>query len=250
MLALSFLLGIWFATWRAKKAGLDENVPADVGFWIIISAIVGARAYYVMTHFHEFKDDLFSIINPFHNGEVGIGGLVMYGGFIGAILASLLYFKLKKLPVLPYADVLAPPVAIGIMLTRIGCFMNGCCWGQATQGPLGVSFPLSSPAGAYQCDVHAAALLPTQLFESAGGLFIAIMLLLVERKKPFTGILFYLLCISYAVLRFIMEALRVYTPGEMLFGMTHNQVICIGLFIICGGLIVRGLLLKSPTVNG
>jgi len=248
MLALSFLFGIWFATYRAKKAGLDENVPADIGFWIIISAIVGARLYYVMTHFHEFRGDLWSIVNPFHNGVVGIGGLVMYGGFIGAILASLVYFRIKKLPVLPYADILAPSVGFGIMFTRIGCFLNGCCWGQPTDAFCAVSFPLSSPAGMYQAEVHATGLLPAQLFESTGGLIIAITLLLVDRKKPFNGILFYLLCIMYAVLRYIMEAIRVYSPGEMLFGITHNQVICIALFIIFGGLSVRGFLVKSDSV--
>lgn len=98
MLAVSFLLGIWIASVRAKRAGLDPAVIADVGFWVILSAIVGARAYYAVLHFEEFRGDPFSIINPFHGGVVGIGGLVMYGGFIGAVLASILYFSVKKRP--------------------------------------------------------------------------------------------------------------------------------------------------------
>ena len=99
---------------------------------------------------------------------------MMYGGFIGAIVAGILYFKIKKIPFLPYADVSAPSVGIGIFLTRIGCFLNGCCYGASNTGSLGVSFPLESPAGVYQQHIHASGLHASQLYESAGGLLIAI----------------------------------------------------------------------------
>ena len=166
MLALSFLFGIWFSGWRAKKRGLNPDVIADMGFWIILSAIVGARLYYVFLHFEEFKGNLLSIINPFQGETVGIGGLVMLGGYIGAVIAAILFFKIKKLPFLPYADIVSPSVGFGIMLTRIGCFLNGCCYGAASGNPLAVKFPLESPAGAYQQHIHATSLYPSQLFES------------------------------------------------------------------------------------
>ncbi|MBN1128326.1 MAG: prolipoprotein diacylglyceryl transferase, partial [Chitinispirillaceae bacterium] len=182
MLALSFLLGIWLATVRAKKAGLNPNVIADVGFWVILSAIVGARLYYVILHFEEFSGDLFSIINPFHGGVVGIGGLVMYGGFIGAIVASIVFFNVRKLPFSPYADVCAPSVGLGIMLTRIGCFLNGCCYGSPASC-CSVSFPHESAAGMYQQQMHATGLYPSQLFESAGGLAMLLLVLWAGRFK-------------------------------------------------------------------
>ena len=244
MLALSFLLGIWFATWRAKKAGLDPNVIADVGFWIIFSAILGARLYYVILHFEEFRGDLGSIVNPFHNGFVGIGGLVMYGGFIGAILASIVFFKVKKLSFFAYADALAPSIAIGIAITRIGCFLNGCCYGSsAAHG--GVSFPFDSAAGMYQHEIHAAALYPSQLYESAGGLVMALIILLAGRKKTFVGFQFLLAGLLYAVLRFMVDFSRFYGPHERLGGLSHNQVVCIVLFILFGGFILRGILFKD-----
>jgi len=239
MLALSFLLGIWIASARAKRAGLNPVVIADVGFWVILAAIAGSRAYYVLLHFEEFRNDLWAIINPFSHGLVGIGGLVMYGGFIGAILAAVIYFKKKKIPFLPYADASAPSVALGVALTRIGCFLNGCCFGSsAAHG--GVAFPASSAAGMYQHEVHAAGLYPSQLYESAGGLLIFLLLLLVDRKKPFNGFMFYSLGLLYSVLRFMVDFSRFYAPGERLAGLSHNQIVCIILFVIFGGLILRG----------
>ncbi|MBN1760673.1 MAG: prolipoprotein diacylglyceryl transferase [Chitinispirillaceae bacterium] len=246
MLALSFLFGIWLSTTRAKKKGLNPEVIADVGFWVILSAIVGARLYYVILHFEEFKGNLTAIFNPFQNGFVGIGGLVMYGGFIGAIVAGVLYFRLKKVPFLPYADAIAPSVGFGIFLTRIGCFLNGCCMGAPTNSPLAVNFPMESPAGAFQHHAHAAGLYPSQLFESAGGLVIGLIILFVgSRAKVFTGLQFYLVGILYTILRFMVDFSRHYQVNEKLGPLSHNQVVCIVLFIIFAGLILKEVLFKE-----
>ncbi len=249
MLALSFLFGIWFSGWRAKKRGLSPDIIADMGFWIILSAILGSRLYYVFLHFEEFKGNLLSIINPFQGETIGIGGLVMLGGYIGAVVAAILFFKIKKIPFLPYADVVSPSVGFGIMLTRIGCFLNGCCYGAASESPLAVKFPLESPAGAYQHHVHAAGLYPSQLFESIGGLLIALVILAVARKKTFNGFQFYLTGLLYSVLRFFVDYSRFYDTKERLFGtLSHNQVICIALFILFGGLILKNILFKEEIV--
>lgn len=244
MLALSFLFGIWLASSRAKRAGLDPVVIADVGFWVIVAAIIGSRAYYVALHFEEFRGDLLAIVNPFHHGMVGIGGLVMYGGFIGAILAAVVYFYRRKIPFRPYADASAPAIALGVTLTRIGCFMNGCCYGSAAAHG-GVNFPVSSTAGMYQHEIHAAGLHPAQLYESAGGLLIILLLLLAERKKPFSGFLFYAMGLLYSVLRFVVDFFRFYGSDERIAGLSHNQIVCIMLFIIFGGLILRGVMFRE-----
>ncbi|MCX7727356.1 MAG: prolipoprotein diacylglyceryl transferase [Chitinispirillaceae bacterium] len=245
MLALSFLFGIWFSSYRAKKKGLNPEIIADVGFWIILSAVIGSRLYYVILHFEEFREDLLSIVNPFHGDSIGIGGLVMYGGFIGALVASFLYFKLKKIEFLPYADAVAPSIGFGVMLTRIGCFFNGCCWGAPAAGCFSVSFPMSSAAGAYQHHIHATALYPSQLFESAGGLLIALIVLYIERFKIFTGFQFYLTGILYTILRFFVDFSRHYEPNEKIGILSHNQIVCIVLFIIFAGLIMREFLFKE-----
>ncbi len=247
MLALSFLFGIMLSGWRAKKAGLDPNVIPDVGFWVIIAAIIGSRLYYVFLHFEEFKDNLLSIINPFQGGMVGIGGLVMYGGFIGAIIAGILFFYLRKIPFLPYADTMAPSVGFGIMLTRIGCFLNGCCYGAAGHGTMSVNFPIVSPAGMYQSHLHAAGLYPSQLFESFGGLLIGLIILWVGRFKPFTGFQFYFVGLLYSVLRFFIDFSRYYSANEHIGPLSHNQIVCIILFIIFSGLILKNVLFKEET---
>lgn len=247
MLALSFLFGIILASYRAKKAGLNPDIIPDVGFWIIIAAILGSRLYYVILHFEEFQGNLLSIINPFQGGTIGIGGLVMYGGFIGALIAGVIYFKLKKVPFLPYADALAPSVGFGIMLTRIGCFLNGCCYGGAGHGACSVSFPANSPAGAYQLHIHAESLYASQLFEAAGGLFIGVFLLFIGRFKPFTGLQFYLVGVFYSILRFIVDFSRYYSPSEHIGPFSHNQVVCIVLFILFSGLILKHILFKDES---
>lgn len=253
MLAMSFLVGIWLSTKRAKNRGLDPSVITDVGFYVILSAIVGARLYYVFLHFDEFSGNLSSVFNPFQDGGVGIGGLVMYGGFLGAILAGFLYFKIRKLSFRPYADVMAPSVGIGIFLTRIGCFLNGCCYGGPTSAFFGVIFPPDSPAGYHQRHLHSEGIehlsaahpptiYPSQLFESLGGLAIAVIVLWIGRKKIFTGLEFYLVGLLYSVLRFAVDFTRYYGPGEKLGPLSHNQVLCIVLFAVFGGLILRGFL--------
>lgn len=245
MLALSFLFGIWFASVRAKKSGLEPAVISDVGFYLILSSIIGARLYYVILHFEEFRGDLWSIVNPFHGGNLGIGGLVMYGGFIGALLASIVYFKIKKLPFLPYADAVAPSIGFGIFLTRIGCFLNGCCFGAPTHSSWGITFPAGSPAGYYQHECHAAALYPSQLIESAGGLLIAIIVLVVGRKKTVAGVQFYLVGILYSLLRFGVDFTRFYSPQERLGSLSHNQIVCIVFFILFTGLLLKSAVFKE-----
>jgi len=245
MLAASFLFGIWLGSVRAKRNNLDPSVISDVGFWVILSAIVGARLYYVILHFEEFQHDLTGIFNPFHGGNLGIGGLVMYGGFIGALLAAVIYFKIKKEPFLPYADMSAPSIGLGIFLTRIGCFLNGCCFGAPTSASCAVSFPPDSPAGAYQHQMHAHGLIPSQLIESGGGLVIMIVILLVSMRKTFPGFQFYLMGIMYAVLRFFVDFTRFYTAQEKLGPLSHNQIVCIAFFILFAGLILKNLMFKE-----
>ena len=242
MLAISFLTGIWFASYRAKKAGLNPNIVADFSFYVILSSIVGARLYYVILHWEEFATDPISIVNPFANGSAGIGGLVMYGGFIGAVAAGFVFFRIKRLPFLPYADICAPSFGIGIFFTRIGCFLNGCCYGAPSLH--GVSFPADSPAGAYQVSMHACGLQPSQLYESVGGLLLMSLVLLSERRFKFKGSSFYVIGVGYAVLRFAVDLTRFYSPGERLWTLSHNQILCVGLFVVFGVLWISGLLKK------
>ncbi|MGA2507747.1 MAG: prolipoprotein diacylglyceryl transferase [Chitinispirillaceae bacterium] len=238
MLALSFLVGIWLADRRAKKAGLNPDAVNEMAFFLIISALIGARLYYAILHWEEFRNSPLDVINPFAGGTIGMGGLVMYGGFIGAILSGIVFFKVKKLPFLPYADVCSASVGIGIFFTRIGCFLNGCCYGAPAAH--GVVFPADSPAGAYQTAMHVCALYPSQLYEATGGLFLTALVLLSSKRFKFSGAQFYIMGVGYAVLRFLVDFTRFYSPAERLGPFSHNQIVCIGLFITLSVLFVKG----------
>ncbi|MCL2220358.1 MAG: prolipoprotein diacylglyceryl transferase [Chitinispirillia bacterium] len=256
MLAISFLTGIFVARHIAKKRGLDPDVIYDLGLYVIIAAIVGARAYYVMTHFDEFRGNLLSIVNPINNGQIGINGLVMYGGFIAAIITAAAYFKIKKLATLTYLDTCSTGVGFGIAITRIGCLMNGCCYGMATNAAYWLQYPNNgSPASYYQRNhaMHTGlnidcsgsfghTLLPSQLFESAGGIAIATIVILAGRsKRYFAGLQIYLLIALYAALRYFIEMTR-YIETTKIGPFSHNQIICMVTFVIFGALIVRGLI--------
>lgn len=249
MLAISFLFGIWLSGLIAKKRGLDPVVISDVGFWLILSAIVGSRVYYVILHFEEFQGNLASIFNPFHGGNFGIGGLVMYGGFIGALLASFIFFRIKKLSMLDYADAMSASVGFGIFFTRIGCFLNGCCYGSPTTQPIGIAFPIESPAGYYQHHLHASALNPSQLYESAAGLLMGVIILSIGRWRPFAGFHFFLTGLMYAVVRFFVDFSRYYSSSERIGSLSHNQIVCIVFFVLFSGLILKNIIARSTPVQ-
>ena len=245
LLALSFLVGVSFASSRAKKMGLVSGVVSDVSFWIILSAIIGARLYYVFLHFEEFSGNYSAIFNPFQGGSIGIGGLVMYGGLIGAIFGGFIFFRIHRVPFLPYADAIAPTLGIGIFFTRIGCFLNGCCYGMPTESSIGVKFPIMSPAGQYQVHMHANALIPSQLFLSAGGILLAVIVILAAKKIKFEGFQFYLAGAIYSVIRFFVDFTRFYGADERLFGLSHNQIVCIIIFVVFSGLILKNLIMPT-----
>jgi phosphatidylglycerol:prolipoprotein diacylglycerol transferase len=241
MLALSFLLGIALAAWRARRDNLNPQAILDVGILIIIGVGLGARIYYALLHLEEFDGNVLLAFHPFREGGAG-SGLVMYGGLIGGMLAALVYFRLKGFSFPRYVDAIAPSVALGVFLTRIGCFLHGCCYGKAWDGPLAVSFPPLSPAGRVQEEIQAGSLHPSQLYESLGGLVILVLVMTAGRRwKRWEGLQFYMVVLMYTVLRCLVEFTRHFEPGERLGPLTHNQVVCIILFLVFGGLALRTL---------
>ena len=157
MVALGFLAGLWTASRRALRTGIAAEKIIDLGPWLILGAIVGARGLYVISYWREsFAGQPFGEIFA-----VWHGGLVYYGGLIGASLAGLLYTRLKKLPLGKVADILAPSIALGHVFGRIGCLLNGCCYGRACTLPWAIQFPPGNPLNAPTYPVH-----PTEVYES------------------------------------------------------------------------------------
>jgi len=248
MLAIGFLSGITFAAWRAKKAGENPDHIYNLSVWIVISSLLGARLYYVITHYYEFRaEESLPFLNRFFieiknmfwpvssSGQIGISGLVLYGGLIAGTLAAAIYLYAHKLNVYRYLDLIAPSLGLGEFFTRIGCFLNGCCFGKPTECALGMIFPENSAAGMYfpGIPIH-----PSQLYNSLAGLIIFVALILLERYKRFDGFTALLYFILYATGRFIIDFTRYYESDLIFLGLSHNQIVSVVVFIIAAFFLV------------
>lgn len=224
MLALSFILGIFIAVRKAENRGIKGDDIINLGFIIIVSSIFGARLFYVLFHLAEFRGRwLYTFWPVQENGAIGLGGLILLGGFIAAFLASVFFLVYRKLNFWKVSDSVAPGIALGVFLTRIGCFLNGCCFGKACNLPWAVSFPPNSPAGSVMGNLH---LHPTQLYSSFYGFIIFIILMLVDRKKPFDGMIMGLFLILYGISRFTVDFFRYYeTQMFVVDGLEFNQLV-------------------------
>ena len=194
---IGFVTGLWTAGRRGARDGISPQLIQDLGLWIIIGTIVGARALHVISYWkEEFADKPFTeVFMVWH------GGLVFYGGLIGASLATVLYARSKRLPLWKLADALAPSISLGYFFGRLGCLMNGCCYGRPTDVPWAIHFP--EGVTPYSTGVH-----PTQLYESCLGLALYGALAWLYRRKKFDGQVFAAYLMSYAVLRSFVESFR------------------------------------------
>lgn len=242
LLALSFLVGIYWAMRRGEKRSIPKNTIMDLSLIIVIAAIIGSRLMYVVTHVDEFRGRWLDIINPIQStGEIGIAGLTMLGGVILALIAIIVFCKIRKIAIMKLCDVLAPSFGLGIFLTRIGCFLNGCCYGKPCDASWGVVFPLHSPAGSLHQGVH---LYPTQLYSAFYGLLITLIVVLLDRKQRFDGFLVSVFFMLYGLSRFTIDFFRHYEATDMFrfIGMTFtfNQAISIAMLLF--GLIMLVIL--------
>jgi phosphatidylglycerol---prolipoprotein diacylglyceryl transferase len=231
LLALSFLMGVWYVQRVITRDKKPFDPYLSIASYMILGGIVGARLLYVLLHLEEFSGNWLATINPISNGQFGIAGLNLYGGVLLAILFTVLYCRAKKLALLEVFDYFSPTLGIGLAITRIGCFLNGCCFGKPTDLPWGVVFPAGSiPSYVYPgLHVH-----PTQLYSSLYGLGLFLILNWMMKRKQFTGQLVAVLFMIEAVFRFFIEYVRYYEPDMVInlgsVTITWNQVVAIGLF--------------------
>jgi len=226
MIALAFLAGLWTAMRRARREKISGDTIGDVTLWLMLGGIVGARAVYVATYWQDqFAGGKFSEIFAIWNG-----GLVYYGGLIGATLAGMIYVGWKRLPLWKIADVLAPSIALGSVFGRIGCLLNGCCYGRACAEPWAITFPEgheTHPAGMPALPVH-----PTEIYDALLNFALYLFLAWLIRRKKFDGQIFATYLILYAVCRSIVEYFRGDYPADHNHnGLTSAQLVSIPIFI-------------------
>ena len=239
MIALAFLAGLWTATLRARREKIPGEVIADVTLWLMVGGIIGARIVYVATYWREeFADQPLSEIFKIYHG-----GLVYYGGLIGAMIGGMIYIRWKKLPLWKIADVLAPSCALGNVFGRIGCLLNSCCYGRACSLPWAISFPADNPLKPPTYPVH-----PTQIYDALLNFGVYLFLAWLFRRKKFDGQIFttYLLC--YAVTRSFVEYFRGdYTNLHYHLGLTPAQWISVPIFVT--GLALAAILSRRVPVK-
>lgn len=141
MVALAFLVGMAHCIFLARRAGVDPEVMSDLCLWVMISGIMGARAAHVVAEFGKYA------ANPVEILYIHRGGLIFYGGVAGAIAGTAVFAAVRRKSFLVLGDVMVVSLPIGHALGRIGCFLNGCCFGTHTDSFAGVRFPVVSPAG-------------------------------------------------------------------------------------------------------
>src|SRR5437588_2221655 len=231
LLAAAYLLGLKLAMTRAQKRGLDHNRVLDLGIYIIISALIGAKLLLLVTDFSTFRNDPKELLTLARSGGV------FYGGLILAVVVALWYIRRVGLPLWTTCDVFAPGIALGHVIGRFGCLFAGCCYGKPTTKPWGITF--TDPyAASYVGTPLGVPLHPTQLYEAGAELLILIVLLVTERKgRPFAGRTFWLYMLLYAISRFIIEFYRDDPRGTV--GMfSTSQFIPILLAPLASGMLV------------
>ena len=230
MLDISFVLGVWLCVRRGRTRGLGTDTVITFSFAVLVSSIVGVRLFYVLTHLDQFA--------PWYRVfYIWDGGLTLYGGIVLATATVWWLARRRGIPFLAMADIMAPAVALGIGITRIGCFLSGCCFGLPTRLPWGVTFPTACAAGSHFPGepIH-----PTQLYSSLGGFLVFAALLLLERRPAPTGATFGRFLCLYGLVRFGVEFLRYHdAQAHAPLGLSDSQWISFAL--IAGGL----LLLRS-----
>jgi len=221
LLAAAYLLGLRLAMVRAKARGLDANRVLDLGIYIIISALIGAKLLLFLTDAEMFVE------NPRELLTLARSGGVFYGGLILAVAVALVYIRRIGLPLWTTCDVFAPGIALGHVVGRFGCLFAGCCFGKPTTMPWGITFHdtfaatnVGTPLGV---PLH-----PTQIYEAGAELIILIVLLVTERKgRPFAGRTFWLYMLLYSISRFIIEFYRGDERGNPIGALSTSQLISV-----------------------
>ena len=237
MVAAGFLASLTVLQYKRDYARMNSDQVIDLSIIVVVCGIIGARIAYVIQFFDQFRGNFWKIF------RIDQGGLVFYGGFILAALVIFRYVRKHKLCVSRILDICAPAMAIGHAFGRIGCCIQGCCFGVPCKN-FGIVYPPgTAPAARYpdmssifqnlQTSGKAAAsslpLLPVQLFESAGNLLLGIGLLFLFRRIRKSGLIASCYFIGYGVLRFILEFFRG-DHTDRLIGMTRAQLV--GVFIM------------------
>ena len=236
MLVVAFLTSTWLAGRAARQLpsklrAINAEQLVDFFCVALLGGILGGRLLYVALHWAYFAQAPLELLAIWH------GGLVWYGGFVGGFLGGWLYARRHRLVFLRVLDQGIPFLVLGHAMGRVGCFLNGCCYGKPTDAWCGVIFPGQTVA-----------LLPTQLFETVGLLILYVVLRRLQQpsllRSP--GRVFGVYLVSYGVLRFVLEWFRGDQVSSWM-GLTLQQLISVVVSIVGLMLLLRAVNLTPVT---
>ena len=212
LFAIAVLVTSYLLNREAKARGMNPEIISDLVFWLVIGGIIGARLFYIVLYLPFFLQNPAEIVMIHH------GGLAWQGGLICALLIGIWFVKKHKLSLPSVLDLVAPYIALGEAIGRIGCFLNGCCYGREVSW--GIYFP-----------VHGARLHPTQLYTSAGLLLIFFILKRLRRFPGHDGRIFCTYLLLASLLRFIVEFYR--ADHDILWaGLSIYQIVSLVIVIV------------------
>lgn len=231
LLAAAYLLALYLTVRRARQRGIDGDRVLDLGIYVIVSALIGAKLLLLIVDFDVFRrhpQELWSLAR--------VGG-VFYGGLVLATVVGIWYARRYRLPIWDTADAAAPGIALGHVVGRMGCLLAGCCYGAPTTLPWGITFSDPFAAANVGTPLHHA-LHPTQIYDAVANLVILVALLLTERRgRTFPGRTFWLYMLAYAVSRFVEEFFRG-DPRGTLGLVSTSQMIALVLAPLAVGMLV------------
>lgn len=220
MLALGFLVGLWLVRRRAPAFGLAPDDASDVGIWLLLSGLLGAKLLLVIVEWPQYVSSWEGL------KDLARAGGVFYGGLIGAVVGTAIVLRKRGMSFFSFADAAAPSIALGQSLGRVGCLLAGCCWGRHCELPWAITF--SDPKAHENVGVPLGIPLhPTQVYEAAGTLALCLLLIALERRR-YSGETFVRYLFGSAILRFTIEVFRGDPRGTVL-GMSTSQFIALGL---------------------
>ena len=216
MLALAVIVGTSLLVRHAKQVGLNGDLMMDMVFWVVLGGVVGSRLFFVVLNLPYFWQSPGEIL------MLQKGGLAWQGGMILGGLSGWVFIRKNKLPLWKVLDLVAPYLALGQAIGRIGCLLNGCCFGRPVSW--GLYFP-----------VHHARLHPTQIYLTTGFLVVFFILRRYQEGRLGTGSVFILYVFLASAWRFIVEFFRA-DHYRFFLGLSVFQWMCLG-FMGAAGLV-------------
>lgn len=234
MLFLGFFGAAQLASIRFQRRGMDSEIPWDIAFWGVPAGIVGARLFHIIQYWPIYQGHPFSKLF-----QLWDGGLVFYGGLITGTLAFVVYCLRRKLDPLDTGDLIMPSLFVGMGFGRLGCFLNGCCYGDFCTLPWAVSFPAGSNPFKVQVregylfgtEAWSLPLHPTQLYSALDAFLLVAVTLAYYPFRQRRGDVIVLGLAIHSITRFLIEFVRNDEPGQLGTMLTISQWISIAMFV-------------------